>query len=121
LSRASVFREVLLAEGLRARRAVGGSRVGLMMPPSVDNIAALLAIWSAGAIVVPICLTHPLPEITHTVKDSDQDFIMYHASFQSRLETLLKDRCGINLSNISAQAKPKQVRRLWLVTYPSIC
>ncbi|KAJ9635002.1 hypothetical protein H2204_005957 [Knufia peltigerae] len=52
LLRVNVFHEKLTAAAQEARRPIEGARVGLMVPPGVDFIAALLAIWSVKAIII---------------------------------------------------------------------
>lgn len=51
LLRVTVFREHLLASAQRAQKCLEGARIGLMVPPGVDFVAALLCIWSVKAIV----------------------------------------------------------------------
>ena len=58
---------------------------------------------------VPICLTHPLREITHTVTDSDQTFIFYHVAFEGRIKPLMKNRFCIDVNTIPRDAKSRKV------------
>ncbi len=46
------------------------SRVAFLIPPGFEYVAAMLGIWRAGATAVPLCLTHPPPEIRFTLNDS---------------------------------------------------
>jgi len=59
LSRVNVFHEILVATAQNAQKPLEGARVGLMVPPGLDYIAALLAIWSARAIVGTACHATP--------------------------------------------------------------
>lgn len=51
LTRVNVFHDVLAAKAQEAGKPLQGARVGLMVPPGVDFVAALLAVWTAQAIV----------------------------------------------------------------------
>lgn len=51
LSRVSVFREHLIATAHQSHRWLKGARVGLMVPPGVDFVVAVLSIWSVQAIL----------------------------------------------------------------------
>jgi acyl-CoA synthetase (AMP-forming)/AMP-acid ligase II len=51
LSRTSVFREALTTVAQEVHKPLEGARVGLMVPPGLDFVAAVLAIWSVRAIV----------------------------------------------------------------------
>ena len=37
------------------------ARVSFMVPPGFDYVKTLWAIWIAGGVAVPLCITHPLP------------------------------------------------------------
>lgn len=51
LSRVTVFSEHLLAGARRSGKQLVGARIGLLVPPGVDFIAAVLSIWTVKAIV----------------------------------------------------------------------
>lgn len=55
LSRVNVFHEILIAAAHEARKPLQGARIGLMVSPGLDFVAAVLAIWSVTAIVGMIC------------------------------------------------------------------
>jgi acyl-CoA synthetase (AMP-forming)/AMP-acid ligase II len=59
LLRVNVFHESLIAAAQEAQRPLEGARVGLMVPPGLDFIAALLAVWSVRAIVGMTCRSAP--------------------------------------------------------------
>ena len=48
---------------LENRSDLNEARVAFMIPPGFEYVAALWGIWLAGGIAVPLCVTHPLPEI----------------------------------------------------------
>ena len=51
LSRVTVFREHLGRAASKAGKELIGARIGLLVPPGVDFIAAVLSIWSVQAVV----------------------------------------------------------------------
>ena len=51
LSRATVFHEHLVAGAQKSGKQLEGARIGLLVPPGVDFIAAVLSIWISKAIV----------------------------------------------------------------------
>jgi malonyl-CoA/methylmalonyl-CoA synthetase len=61
-----------------ARRLLNGTglpdledrRVAFRIAPGLDYVATLLGIWRAGGVAVPLCLTHPEPELAHVLDDS---------------------------------------------------
>ncbi len=46
------------------------SRVALLIPPGFEYVAALWGIWGAGATAVPLCPSHPAPELDYVLRDS---------------------------------------------------
>ena len=51
LSRVTVFREHLTRAALKNGKSLRGARIGLLVPPGIDFIAAVLSTWSVQAIV----------------------------------------------------------------------
>ncbi|KIW21511.1 hypothetical protein PV08_02091 [Exophiala spinifera] len=98
LLRVTIFSERLITAAQETQRHLEGARVGLMVPPGLDFVASLLAIWSVKAI-----------EITHTVTDSRQEFIIYHAEYKTKISPLLQGRCCIDVTTIMPEARPKKV------------
>ena len=46
------------------------SRVGIYIIPSPEFVVALLGIWRAGHIAVPLCLSHPEEELGYVIGDA---------------------------------------------------
>ncbi|KIX10008.1 uncharacterized protein Z518_01089 [Rhinocladiella mackenziei CBS 650.93] len=57
-------------------------RVAYLVPPGYDYVVVQWAIWAAGAICVPLCTSHPIKELQHTISDSDPSLIILYPSFQ---------------------------------------
>jgi len=45
--------------------------VAYLIAPSFDHVATQWAIWRAGGCAVPMCYTHPAPELEYTMSDSE--------------------------------------------------
>jgi malonyl-CoA/methylmalonyl-CoA synthetase len=64
----------LLGENGSARNAQ--SRVTYHVPPSFAHIALQRAIWQAGAVAVPLALTHPAPELEYVIRDAESELLI---------------------------------------------
>ena len=70
LDRASRSVAASLSETLSRSR---GSRVALLVAPGFEYVATLWGIWRAGATAIPLCLSHPQPEIHYSLMDSEAE------------------------------------------------
>ena len=48
---------------LAEKLSPAGGSVAIMAGRSVEYVAAKLAVWSAGGVSVPLCESHPAPEV----------------------------------------------------------
>ena len=46
---------------LHQKQDLNEARVAFMVNPGFDYVKVQWAIWRAGGVAVPLCLTHPLP------------------------------------------------------------
>jgi malonyl-CoA/methylmalonyl-CoA synthetase len=96
------YRELLAAANkvasllLRDRSDLNETRVAFMLPPGFEYPAVLWGTWLAGGIAVPLCISHPLPEIEYVVADSEAEILIAHPEFEDRLRPLA-GRMGIRL------------------------
>jgi len=60
-----------IAAGLVAAGIAPGDRIGLMAAPSLDWLACDFAIWSAGAVTVPVYETSSADQIRHELANVD--------------------------------------------------
>src|SRR5690606_9278608 len=49
---------------------LGEARVAYLVPPGFGHAAVQWGIWRAGGIAVPLCPTHPRPEMEYVVRNS---------------------------------------------------
>ena len=73
---------------LSGRTDLGEARVAFMVPPSFEYAAVQWGIWQAGGVAVPLCPSHPLPEIEHIIRDTNAEIVVSHPDFQSPLRSL---------------------------------
>jgi malonyl-CoA/methylmalonyl-CoA synthetase len=64
------------------------ARVAFMVPPSLEYTAVQWGIWQAGGVAVPLCPSHPPPEIEHIIRDTKAKIVVSHPDFQSSLRSL---------------------------------
>lgn len=60
-------------------------RVALMIPSGFEFVAALWGIWRAGGIAVPLCLSHPHPELDYAITQAKVSIVIAHPSFEALL------------------------------------
>lgn len=69
-------------------------RVCMLIPSSFEYVTVQWGIWRAGGISVPLCTTHPLPEIEYVINDSDAQTVVYHPQFKALLNPLINKEDG---------------------------
>ncbi len=82
------------------------ARIAFMVPPGVDYVCVQWAIWIAGGIAVPICITYPPPSIDYVLQDTEASMVIGSDEFFPLLETLFIDnsnRLLISLSDLRQQ------------------
>ncbi len=82
---AAVAARLLEAAGVND---LGEKRVAFIVRPGFDYPAILLGIWRAGGIAVPLCVSHPDPELKYVIKDSGSGFVIAGEEFAGRLERI---------------------------------
>ncbi|KAG2192957.1 hypothetical protein INT46_001214 [Mucor plumbeus] len=78
----------LRLELLKGKSSLSEERVAILCPSGFPYVVALLAVWAAGGIAVPLCTTHPVPEQIYTLQDSQASFILGHPVFSDRISEL---------------------------------
>ena len=68
------------------------ARVAFMVPPGFEYAAILWGIWRAGGVAVPLCLSHPLPEIEYVLEDTEASIVVAHPDFEEQLRPAAKAR-----------------------------
>jgi malonyl-CoA/methylmalonyl-CoA synthetase len=73
---------------LHAKSDLQETRVAFMVPPGFEYVAVQWGIWLAGGIAVPLCISHPLPEVEYVIDDSDAEVIIAHPVYNEKLQAL---------------------------------
>lgn len=56
-------------------------RVAFLIPPGFEYVATQWGIWRAGGIAVPLCISHPRPELEYVIINSGASIIVAHPNF----------------------------------------
>ncbi len=68
------------------------ARVAFLVGPSCAHVTAQWGIWRAGGVAVPLCTTHPAPELGYAIDDSDAAIIVADARYAARIAPLARQR-----------------------------
>ncbi len=68
------------------------ARVGFMVNPGFDYVKVQWAIWQAGGVAVPLCLTHPLPSLQYVIEDTNATIVVVSPEYAPILSDLCKER-----------------------------
>ena len=82
------------------------ARVALLVPAGPEYVVAQWAIWRAGGITVPICLSATEPEWEYALTDSGASIVMAAAAMAAKIAPLC-DRLGVRLLDVSATARER--------------
>jgi len=82
-----------VAAGLLAGDAdLREARVAYLLGPSCAHVAVQWGIWRAGGIAVPLCTTHPRPELEYVLADADAALVVADARYAERVAPLARAR-----------------------------
>ena len=79
-------------ELLNGKKDLQEERVAFMVDPGFNYVKVQWAIWRAGGIAVPLCLTHPLPSLQYVLEDTEASIMVVSTGYES----LLKDFAATN-------------------------
>lgn len=66
-------------------------RVAFLIPPGFEYVATQWGIWRAGGIAVPLCVSHPRPELEYLITNSGASIIVAHPNFEGILRSLAQE------------------------------
>ncbi|MFN6559345.1 MAG: acyl-CoA synthetase [Nostoc sp. ChiSLP01] len=85
-------------------------RVAFLIPPGFEYVATQWGIWRAGGIAVPLCVSHPRPELEYVITNSGASIIIAHPDFEDTLQAIAKSQ---NLRFIlTSQTLPSNIGNL---------
>jgi malonyl-CoA/methylmalonyl-CoA synthetase len=97
LDHSAALAGALLGEADDLREA----RVALLVTPGFDYVAAQWAIWRAGGIKVPVCLSATDPEWEYSLTDSGASIAVVDAAAAAKIAPLCA-RLGVRVVNIDS-------------------
>jgi malonyl-CoA/methylmalonyl-CoA synthetase len=77
---------------LAGRHDLEEARVAFMVEPSFRYVAAQWSIWRAGGIAVPLCLTHPAPELEYVLDTTAPEVIIHSDQYADLVAPLAESR-----------------------------
>ncbi|WP_395783479.1 acyl-CoA synthetase [Aquirufa sp.] len=63
-------------------------RVAFMVQPGFDYVRVQWGIWQAGGIVVPLCLSYPIPSLRYTIENSGANILVVSPEFEDLMNDL---------------------------------
>jgi malonyl-CoA/methylmalonyl-CoA synthetase len=92
------YQELLQSSGQIATQLLKGAddlqeqRVAFLIPPGFDYVATQWGIWRAGGIAVPLCVSHPRPELDYVITNADASIVVAHPSFEALLRPMAESQ-----------------------------
>lgn len=93
LSNSQQLATELLVEKLDLKEA----RVAYMLSPGFEYIVSQWAIWQAGGIAVPLCISYPLPSLQYVLENTGAEIIIVGQEFKAFITPLLNQLNTIKL------------------------
>jgi malonyl-CoA/methylmalonyl-CoA synthetase len=125
------YRELLDASARVAACLLEGAgdlhekRVAFLTPPGFEYAAVQWGIWRAGGVAVPLCVSHPRPELEYVILDSGADILVAHPAFEEPLRSVAEEHqrrfltTPAALSHSEAALPPVDESRRALILYTS--
>jgi malonyl-CoA/methylmalonyl-CoA synthetase len=73
---------------LGEREDLEGDRVAFLVTPSARHVATQWGIFRAGGVAVPLCITHPAPELAHVLDDAKPIALVADLEFEALAKPL---------------------------------
>ncbi len=70
---------------LDGNKDLDGARVAFMVDPGFDYVKVQWGIWQAGAVAVPLCITHPLPSLQYVLEDTGATILVISPQYHDLL------------------------------------
>jgi len=64
------------------------ARIAFIVPSGFEYVSIMLGIWRAGGIAVPLCVTHPDPELEYVIDNSGAAIVVADSQFADRIREL---------------------------------
>jgi malonyl-CoA/methylmalonyl-CoA synthetase len=109
------YRQLLDASAQVAARLLDGAddlreaRVTFMIPPGFDYVAMQWGIWRAGGVAVPLCVTHPRPELEYVIDDSQAVMVVAYPQSEEMLRPMVEER-GLRFLVVATSGATREER-----------
>jgi malonyl-CoA/methylmalonyl-CoA synthetase len=125
---AYTYQELLAASGnfalilLNGQADLNETRVAFMVNPGFDYVRVQWGIWQAGGIIVPLCLTYPLPSLRYTIENSEANILVVSPEYADLLQSFATEKNIrlIVLGSISPKSDIKNPKYTEGVVLPAI-
>src|SRR5262245_19954870 len=77
---------------LDGRLDLQGARVAFLVAPGRDYVVAQWGIFRAGGIAVPLCTSHPPPELEYVIGDAAVELVVADAEHVAAVEKVAERR-----------------------------
>ncbi|HEX6301144.1 MAG TPA: acyl-CoA synthetase [Acidimicrobiia bacterium] len=77
---------------LAGRDDLEEARVAFMIEPSYRYVLAQWSVWRAGGIAVPLCLTHPPPELEYVLDTTTPETVVHSPEYADLVAPLAESR-----------------------------
>lgn len=67
-------------------------RVAFLIPSGFEYVATQWGIWRAGGIAVPLCVSHPRPELEYVITHSGASIVVVHPNFEALLRPIAQSQ-----------------------------
>ncbi|CAH1270275.1 ACSF3 [Branchiostoma lanceolatum] len=69
---------------LGASDDVKGERIAFLCPNDVSYVISQWSAWISGGVAVPLCKTHPVPELEYVLSDSQASVLLYTEDYADK-------------------------------------
>ncbi len=76
---------------LSGQEDLSEARVAFMVQPGFDYVRVQWGIWQAGGIVVPLCLSYPIPSLRYTIENSGANILVVSPEFEDLMNDLASE------------------------------
>jgi malonyl-CoA/methylmalonyl-CoA synthetase len=80
---------------------LAGERVCFLVAPGFDYVAVQWGIFRAGGVAVPLCVSHPPPELAHVLDDAKPCLVVADSEHAAKLSQLCESR-SVTLLDVGA-------------------
>ncbi|MDJ0727959.1 MAG: acyl-CoA synthetase [Prochloraceae cyanobacterium] len=67
-------------------------RIAFIVPSGFEYVAIQWGIWRAGGVAVPLCVSHPQPELDYAIGDSGASVVIAHPQFEDLVRPIAAER-----------------------------